>query len=157
MKTCNRIRNVRCGFENGTSLPENNCNKEEKPNYITECPSSAKCKRFNEVLIESDKTSAVGVLEYTNWSKCSQRCGIGFRTRNVSCQSVSNNSIELPMMFCNTGQVERLRLNCFLSACSYHLIETWGKVKIIFLINCQLIICSKIFFYEIKRLSKKKI
>lgn len=36
-KTCTMIRSIRCGFENGTSMPDSYCDKSEKPNYVSDC------------------------------------------------------------------------------------------------------------------------
>lgn len=118
-----------CGYDNGTTLPENNCNLHEKPIYLSECASRISCSRFaNDIILINEQTSSIGVLSYTNWSKCSVKCGLGFRTREAVCRLAKNTSIELPMRYCNGDSKEKLRMSCNLANCSYQIIEKWGKV-----------------------------
>ena len=78
------------------------------------------------------KTSAngapleIGVLHYTNWTKCSTMCGEGYRTRDIICRSADGLK-KLPLSACSRDQIDELLIKCNLADCSYNLIEKWSK------------------------------
>jgi hypothetical protein len=131
-KTCTRVRTVYCNHENGTMLPDNNCNKSEKPNYIAECESRLNCNHFLTNLFYNNNeeeriTNAIGYWDYTNWSRCSTGCGPGVRTRKAVCKSTKNSSIMLPVNFCPSETRETLQIRCNIAQCAYKIIENWGQ------------------------------
>ncbi|RNA19970.1 A disintegrin and metallo ase with thrombospondin motifs 20, partial [Brachionus plicatilis] len=127
LETCSRIRKVYCAFENGTILSDENCNLKEKPGNLIQCPSWITCNRYQSSMLKSVMTTSLGILHYSEYSKCSTKCGLGYRNRSVSCRSITNDSIELPMKFCDSARIERLQIDCQLAMCNYKLIESWGK------------------------------
>lgn len=108
---------------------------------MIQCPSWATCSRYQSILLKSEKTTSLGVLHYSEYSKCSEKCGPGFRNRSVSCKSIVDNSIELPLKFCDSSRIERLTIDCQLAVCNYKLMESWGKV----ILNLNVILFFKKF------------
>ena len=123
------IRPVRCQhIKNGNILPEKDCNMSEKPSYISECERKTECEKFvRNFMSRVEENSAAGVIHYTNWSKCSVKCGTGFRTREAICKSIKNHSVQIPLSYCNTDNLDKLKIKCHLVNCTYKLIEKWGK------------------------------
>ena len=72
----------------------------------------------------------MGVLHYTNWTKCSTMCGEGYRTRDIVCKS-SDNQRRLPLTACSRDQIDELLIKCNLADCNYNLVEKWAKVHIL--------------------------
>jgi hypothetical protein len=105
----------------------------EKPSYITECDDKYDCEKYRRLYIlnnkelYSDSNTNLGILTYSGWSKCSARCGPGTRTRSVKCTATNDNSIELPLEYCNNERMGRLEMPCHLVNCNYRLIEKWSK------------------------------
>ena len=72
--------------------------------------------------------AATGVLHYTKWSKCSQKCGRGVRTRHFVCKSRATGA-HLANNDCDLKHMEALELECNLAECVYMLKEKWSKVR----------------------------
>lgn len=111
-------------------LPDEYCNPHQKPQNLIQCSSWITCNRFQNNVLKTDKTTSLGVLHYSEFSKCSTKCGLGFRNRSVSCRSIVNDSVELPMKFCDSSRIENLKIDCQLTVCYYKLEESWGKVNL---------------------------
>lgn len=141
-KTCTKVRTVVCAHENGTRLNENECIRNDKPNYIAECDSRASCKHYQNSIggLSSHQMSnnsmtsvfSLGYVHYTQWSSCSSKCGPGWRSRRAICKSLSNDSQELDMRYCSgssssNGGGEPTRMACDVAQCFYKIIETWSQ------------------------------
>ncbi len=152
---------MKCEYENGTLVSDSSCSeRNEKPTYVSDCEEKYDCEKYRRMFMintntnpkgnneqESDQLSVSGLYTYSNWSKCSAKCGYGTRTRTFKCSPRDDSTIELPMSFCSSDRVSRLEMPCHLVNCTYKLIEKWSKVNIyIFLFEYYKIISKKVVF-----------
>ena len=61
------IRTVKCGFENGNLVPEENCSKIEKPIYETECENKFECVKHSALTSSTQRSNMYRAIE--KWSK----------------------------------------------------------------------------------------
>ena len=115
-------------IQNGKVLPEKDCNLTQKPSHISQCERKIECENFvRNLMSKVEETSMAGIIYYTNWSKCSVKCGSGYRTREAICKSPKNHSVQIPLSYCNIENLEKLKIKCHLVNCTYKLIEKWSK------------------------------
>jgi hypothetical protein len=132
LKECIMNRTLICTLENGTQVADSLCSLNEKPVSSQRCYDSNDCRKYQKYLVESNYNHSLlytGVLGYSNWSRCSAKCGPGIRSREPLCFLASKQSILLPISYCNTEKMETLTQQCHLTNCSYVLIQKWGRVK----------------------------
>ncbi len=134
MKTCTTVREVKCVLDNLTRVEDSLCTSTGRPVYTQQCNDSNDCRKYQKYLIGNYNHSLLytGVLTYSNWSRCSAKCGPGNQTREPQCLLASKQSILLPISYCNTNKIETLMQNCHLVNCSYKLIQKWGRVSFLY-------------------------
>jgi hypothetical protein len=123
-------RTLKCILNNNTQLDDIQCSFAEKPIHIQQCNDSNDCRKYQKYLVGNYNHSLLytGVINYSNWSKCSAKCGPGNQTREPLCLLASKQSILLPISYCNTENMEILSQRCQITECSYKLIQKWGRV-----------------------------
>ena len=52
-----------------------------------------------------NKQNFTGIFVYENWSKCSVKCGLGYRFREAVCVLNTDNSIQLPNTYCDESSI----------------------------------------------------
>lgn len=120
-------RQVKCSFLNGSQAFDDHCNKNDRPTHIYQCINRKDCIKYQKYSVASLKnTKFSGIFIYTNWSKCSVKCGLGFRVREPFCVLNTDKSIQLPISYCDQNIMEKININCHLTNCSYKLVKKWS-------------------------------
>jgi hypothetical protein len=121
------FRSIKCEFSNGTNSVGNYCNKNDRPTHIQQCLNRIDCIKFhNNAMLTFHKQNFTGIFVYENWSKCSVKCGLGYRFREAVCVLNTDNSIQLPNTYCDESSIEKLKIKCHLTNCTYKLVENWS-------------------------------
>ena len=121
------FRSIKCEFSNGTNPEDNYCNKNDRPTHIQQCLNRIDCIKFhNNTMLTFHRQNFTGIFVYENWSKCSVKCGLGYRFREAVCVLNTDNSIQLPNTYCDESSIEKLKIKCHLTNCTYKLVENWS-------------------------------
>ena len=120
-------REMRCQMDNGSQVEDLWCESNDKPARVMNCTDTAECIKYQKYGFLDSATG--GALHYSNWSRCSVKCGPGLRTRTVSCRSLINPDQQLPTEYCDVSKIDKLKMRCNLANCSYKLIEKWSPVN----------------------------
>ena len=122
------FRIVKCTHSNGTIASEKICNRNERPTHIYQCLNRIECIKYQQYAVSPfEQIKYTGMFIYSNWSKCSVKCGLGFRTRDPSCVLNTDKSVQLPISYCNQNALEKIKIKCHLANCTYKLIEKWSS------------------------------